>query len=182
MDLKNIQKNYSKLTAGERFSLLFAAADRDDERELAALQQSSPTHTWKIPTTRGLSEAFTFFSMWHVINQMGRAASFFYILSRDDEDRINFINRGKAYDAGELLLILQRQILTSGEAWRVVCKNYGVDPDKIIESFPYVEIIEMAELIARITNDESPQDLQAIQQQNIEDLTAAIEIKRKDWE
>jgi hypothetical protein len=176
MDLKTIQKNYDKLTTGERFSLLFAAADRHDDRDLAALQQSSPSHTWKVPVTRGLGDAFTFLSNFHVNMQLGYAGVFWFMLFSED-DKIKMKFNGLGFD--DAMILLQRHIITGRAAWRAVCDEYGVDPGKMLEGHNFLEMIDITELMVRAANPELEYlDLQ----ENINELKEAIEIKRKDWE
>ena len=176
MDLKNIQKNYDKLTAGERFSLLFQANQRGDERERAALLQTAPTKTWKVPTTRGLGEAFIFLSDFHVNMQLGYASVFWYMLFyQDDEIRMKY----NGLDFNDAMILLQRRIITGREAWRMVCAAYGVDPVKMLEGHNFIEMIDITELMVSAANPELEYlDLQ----ENIDGLKLTIETKRKDWE
>lgn len=175
MDLKTIQKNYDKLTANERFSLVFAAAARGDDRDRAALIESSPTKTWKVPITYGLRDAFEFISNFHVNMQLGYAATFWYMLFIEDDMTVKFNGLG----FNDAMILLQRRIITGREAWRVVCAAYGVDPDKMLEDHNFIEMIETTELMVRAA---SP-DLEYLDlQENIASYKLAIETKRKDWE
>lgn len=176
MDLKTIQKNYDKLTPTERFSLVFAAAARGDDRDRAALIESSPTKTWKVPITYGLRDAFEFISDFHVNMQLGYAATFWYMLFIEDDDMTVKFNGLGFNDA---MILLHRRIITGREAWRVVCAAYGVDPDKMLEDHNFIEMIETTELMVRAA---SP-DLEYLDlQENIDSYKLAIETKRKDWE
>lgn len=176
MDLKTIQKNYDKLTPTERFSLVFAAAARGDDRDRAALIESSPTKTWKVPITYGLRDAFEFISNFHVNMQLGYAATFWYMLFIEDDDMtVNFNGLG----FNDAMILLHRRIITGREAWRVVCAAYGVDPDKMLEDHNFIEMIETTELMVRAA---SP-DLEYLDlQKNIDSYKLAIETKRKEWE
>lgn len=84
MNINTIRKNYDKLNPKERFAALTAAVIRIDEQERKALLQSAPRKVFSFPNTYGLSEAFNFLSMWHVMNQLGYAASFYWLLQTDD--------------------------------------------------------------------------------------------------
>lgn len=175
MDLKTIQKNYDKLTANERFSLVFAAAARGDDRDRAALIESSPTKTWKVPITYGLRDAFEFISNFHVNMQLGYAATFWYMLFIEDDMTVKFNGLG----FNDAMILLQRRIITGRDAWRAVCAAYGVDPDKMLEDHNFIEMIETTELMVRAA---SP-DLEYLDlQENIASYKLAIETKRKDWE
>lgn len=175
MDLKTIQKNYDKLTANERFSLVFAAAARGDDRDRAALIESSPTKTWKVPITYGLRDAFEFISNFHVNMQLGYAATFWYMLFIEDDITVKFNGLG----FNDAMILLRRRIITGRDAWRAVCAAYGVDPDKMLEDHNFIEMIETTELMVRAA---SP-DLEYLDlQENIASYKLAIETKRKDWE
>jgi len=175
MDLKTIQKNYDKLTANERFSLVFAAAARGDDRDKAALIESSPTKTWKVPITYGLRDAFEFISNFHVNMQLGYAATFWYMLFIEDDITVKFNGLG----FNDAMILLRRRIITGRDAWRAVCAAYGVDPDKMLEDHNFIEMIETTELMVRAA---SP-DLEYLDlQENIASYKLAIETKRKDWE
>ena len=176
MDLKTIQKNYDKLTASERFSLVFAAASRGDDRDRAALIESSPTKTWKVPITYGLGDAFDFLSNFHVNMQLGYAGVFWYMLFSEG-DGISMQFNGLSFN--DAMILLQRRIITGRDAWRAVCAAYGVDPDKMLEGHNFIEMIETTELMVRAA---SP-DLECLElQENIESYKLAIETRRKDWE
>ena len=175
MDLKTIQKNYDKLTANERFSLVFAAVARGDDRDRAALIESSPTKTWKVPITYGLRDAFEFISNFHVNMQLGYAATFWYMLFIEDDITVKFNGLG----FNDAMILLRRRIITGRDAWRAVCAAYGVDPDKMLEDHNFIEMIETTELMVRAA---SP-DLEYLDlQENIDSYKLAIETKRKDWE
>ena len=176
MDLKTIQKNYDKLTANERFSLLTAAIDRDDAQDRAALIASSPMKTWKVPITYGLRDAFDFLSNFHVNMQLGYAGVFWYMLFSEG-DGISMQFNGLSFN--DAMILLQRRIITGRDAWRAVCAAYGVDPDKMLEGHNFIEMIETTELMVRAA---SP-DLELLDlQENIDSYKLAIETKRKDWE
>jgi len=181
MNINTLRKNYDKLNPKERFAALVAAALRNDDQERKALLQSAPRKHWSMPNTYGLSEAFIFLSMWHVINQLGYAASFYWLLQMDDlgeneihigEQVINFV---------DAFILLQRRILEGREAWRAICNEYGIDPDKMLDALPYVEMVEMDELMITVMNQNSPLELTDLQE-TINGYREAIESKRKEWE
>lgn len=179
MNLATIRKNYDKLTHEERFSLLTAAKVRDDAQERAAILAATPRKRWDVPTTRGLGDAWETLSYFHVIMQLGYIASLYSLLFYD-VDELSINDRGEKIKQDDALLLIQRRMITSREAWRAVCKDYGVDPDAMIESVPFSEMIEINELIVAAANDGKiePLDLQ----ENIDALKGAIETLRKDWE
>lgn len=176
MNINNIQKNYSKLTYDERFALMHAATLRGDATDRAALLSSAPRKTWQVPTTWGLGEAFIFLADFHVMMQLGYAATFYYMLFGEDEN-ISMKFNGLGFN--DAMILIQRRIITSREAWRVVCSDYGLDPDKLLEGLPFVEMIEITELTIRAGSPE----MEFLElQENIDGLKIVIEEKRKDWE
>ena len=181
MNINTLRKNYDKLNSRERFAALHAAALRNDEQERKALMQSSPRKQWSIPTLRGLYDAFEFLAMWHVMSQLGYAASFYWLLQMEGwgEDEVQIGEQ--AVNFGDAYLLVQRRILEGREAWRAICKEYGIDPDASLEGLPYIEMIEMTELVARAGNQDSPLELTDLQE-NIDGYREAIESKRKEWE
>lgn len=181
MNINTLRKNYDKLNPRERFAALQAAVLRNDEQERKALMQSAPRKQWSIPNTYGLADAFDFLSTWHVMNQLGYAASFYFLLQVDDlgEDEINIGEQ--AVNFGDAFILLQRRILEGREAWRAICNEYGVDPDKLLEGLPYIEMMKMTELIVRAGNDESPIELTDLQE-TLNGYREVIETKRREWE
>lgn len=173
MNINLIHKQYDKLTANERFALLVAAGVRGDHNEREVLLQSSPIKTWRVPAVRGLGEAFSFLTSWHVMSQLGHAAKFYRLLAMHDEDGVsNFFNVGMA----EL-----KHIITGAMAWRAICEEYGVDYEKILEGLPFIEIMILTEIHAMRIYDNKPFELSELHE-TIDELREVIETKRKDWE
>lgn len=179
MNLAAIRKNYDKLTHDERFSLLTAAKVRNDTQERAAILAATPRKRWDVPTTRGLGDAWETLSYFHVIMQLGYIASIYSILFFDAGE-IKLNDSDKKITQDDAILFTQRRMITSREAWRAVCKDYGVDPAAMIESLPFSELIELNELIVTAANDGKIELLDL--QENIDALKGAIETLRKDWE
>jgi hypothetical protein len=178
MNINAIQKHYDKLTVKERFAALVAAGMRGDDQEREALLRSAPRKTFSVPHTYGLSEAFISLSMWHVIDQLGYAVTFYFLIFNDEiESDIQI----EGFDFNDIMILLQRRILTGREAWRAICKEYGVDPEKMLEALPYTEMIDLVELIVRAANHDAPLELTDLQE-TIDGLRAVIETKRKEWE
>ena len=177
MNINTLRKNYDKLNPKERFAAIVAAGTREDDQERKALLQSAPRKTFSFPNTYGLSEAFIFLSMWHVLSQLGYAATFYFLLGQDETDPVKV----KGYDFNDARLLIQRRILEGREAWRAICREYGVDPEGLLGDFPEIEMIRMTELIVIRANEESPLELTDLQEA-INGYREAIETKRKDWE
>jgi hypothetical protein len=180
MNITTLRKNYDKLGNRERFAAIVAADLRNDNQERTALMQSAPRKQWSIPTVRGLSEAFDFLAMWHVMYQLGCAASLYLLLTMDEEP-VNSLLEGENINFQDALLLVQRRILESREAWRAICNEYGVDPEGMLSGLPYLEMIEMVELVVRTANQLKPFELTDLQE-NINGYRETIEHKRKEWE
>lgn len=183
MNIKDLQKHYDKLTVKERFALIVAAGARNDDQDREALLRSAPRKAFSFPNTYGLSDAFEWLSMWYVMNQLGLCASAYYLTTIvEDESKLTGVKiAGKPFNFGDALDILFKRIATNCEAWRATCKEYGVDPEKILEGLPYIEMIELTELTAQMAIDDAPLELPKLQE-TIDGLRAAIESKRKHWE
>jgi hypothetical protein len=181
MNINTLRKNYDKLNPKERFAALHAAALREDEQERKALLQSAPRKHWSLPDTHGLSDAFEWLSTWHVMNQLGYAAGLFWLMQMDDLGEEDVHIGEQTVNFGDAFSLLQRRILEGWEAWRAICKEYGIDPDAILEGLPHVETMEMTELIMRAASHASPIELTDLQA-TINGYRRAIETKRKQWE
>lgn len=177
----NLQKHYDKLTARERFAALTAAVIRNDEQERKALLQSAPRKVFSYPNTQGLYDAFFFLSMWHVMNQLGYAASLYFMLEMiwDESETIQIGDVIINFD--DAFILVQRRILEGCEAWRVICKEYGQDPNFWLDTLPFVETLETMELITRAANKDNPLELTDLQE-TINGYRKAIETKSAGWE
>ncbi len=181
MNINTLRKNYDKLNPKERFAAIVAAGLRNDDQERKALLQSAPRKHWSIPNTYGLSDAFIFLSMWHVMSQLGFAASFYWLLQMDDLGEKKIHIGEQAVNFGDAFILVQRRVLEGREAWRAICKEYGIDPDRMLDALPYIEMIEMTELIVRAMSKDNPIELTDLQE-TINGYREAIESKRREWE
>jgi len=181
MNINTLRKNYDKLNPKERFAALVAAALRNDEQERKALLQSAPRKHWSISNTYGLSDAFIFLSMWHVMSQLGYAASFYFLLEMDDLGASKIHIGEEVVNFGDAFILVQRRILEGREAWRAICNEYGIDPNAMVDGYPYVEMIEMTELIMRAMSNDNPIELTDLQE-TVNGYREVIESKRKEWE
>lgn len=192
MNTNSIQKHYDKLTNKERFAALVAASARGDAQEVKALEDSTPSKTYKVYATQGLNEAFNFVGLWHVARQLGDAASFYFLMQANDKinDRIEGMIDEESNGESNLFSVCMDRleaIATHCEAWRIVCAEYGVDPARMLEIFPNIEMVEVAELYARrfgeyvAKESGEPLELRDLQE-TIADYRGAIERKRKKWE
>ncbi|MCX6060334.1 MAG: hypothetical protein NTW69_19585, partial [Chloroflexi bacterium] len=111
----------------------------------------------------------------HVMNQLGLAATFYFLLFNEGDIKI------KDFEYNDAMLLLQRRILEGCEAWRAVCKEYGVDDMKMLDGLPYSETIDMMELTVRAANADAPIELSDLAD-TIEGYKSAIETMRKKWE
>jgi hypothetical protein len=180
MNTNRLQKHYDKLTAKERYAALIAAKGRGDSQEYDALVKSCPRKTWRVAVTIGIAEAFDSLAMFHVLMQLGYAASFYYLLANDDISEIKAA-AGETVTAQDAMTLTQQRILEGREAWRAICKEHGLDPDQMLEHLPFVEMITINELIAMRAKEIAPFELSDLQNV-IDSYRLAIETKRKEWE
>ncbi len=177
MNMTAITKQYDKLTAPERFTLVQSAIRRGDGADLEALQRSAPRKTWSIPTTRGLVEAFQFLSMFYIMAMQENSTLYFLFLNMDDNKKEWNIG---GYAWRDLLNLLQARTLSRDEAWRAVCKEYGVDPDDQIKDLPGAESVSFFVETMKRWQDMNPVKIDTTDY--INDLHAVIERSRKEWE
>jgi len=177
MNMTAITKQYDKLTVTERFTLLHSAIKRGDDADLAALQRSAPCKTWSIPTTRGLVDAFQFLSMFHIMAMQEN--SVLYNLLLDVDDDLNELNTG-GYTWIELLNLLQARTLSRDAAWRVVCLEYGINPEDLTSDLPGAESVLFFVEVMKRSNDINPVNVDPTEY--INDLHAVIEKNRAEWE
>jgi hypothetical protein len=177
MNMNAITKHYDKLTTRERFGLLVAAGARGDDTDRAALLASAPRKTWSIPTTNGFAEAFTFLSMFHIMTMQENSTLYNLLLDMDED--IKKINMGGHTWIG-LLALLQARTLSRDEAWRVVCAEYGINPEDLTSDLPGAESVLFFVEVMKRSNDINPVNVDPTEY--INDLHAVIEKNRAEWE
>lgn len=180
MSIKQLRKLYDELTPRERFSLMSAAQARGDDAELESLIQTAPRRGFTVPNTHALSDTFNFLSMWYTMTQLGNAATLFYLIANDPDNPAAGLD-GEGINKDDLMLQLQRNILTTAAAWRAICKEYDLDPENLVKDYPYIIMMELAELFVTVANLDNPLDLPNLQR-DTDSLRTVIETKRKEWE
>ena len=171
----SIQKHYDKLSARERFALLVAAGLRGDYADRAALISSAPRKTFSVPNTYGLSDAFQFAAMWHVMTLANYEAAYYLCLAVTADDYQDEVGK----DAAEGIPVILQKANIEFMAWRELCAEYGVDPDKLCESFPNAEGLDLFERMVIVSCD-TP-DAEEVTR-NVNDMRGMIETLRKRWE
>lgn len=151
--IDQVKKQYSKLTPRERFALIVAAAARNDEAERKALIDSAPRRTWSVPTTYGITEGFLAATDFHLISQLGNAATI-WMLSywQQDGNDHDYVDgeTGTRYTLQEAHALAVRRFVTNADAFAAVCKEYKVDPAAFNGMYPlYGMVLVFTELIAR---------------------------------
>lgn len=179
MNINQIQKQYDKLTAPERFALLCKAAFRDDQTEAQALRNSAPKKTFRVSTLKGLLDGFQFLAMWHAIQQLGCAATFQMLAAGDFKVSVKLPN-GESATAEDAMNKTAQRFLEGAEAYTAVCAEYGVDPDEIGINL-YSEILAFTELIMRVGYAEFIPELTDLENTK-QAYREVIEYHRKEWE
>lgn len=186
MNIKDLQKHYDKLTIKERFALLVAAGARGDDQDREALLRSAPRKTWSMPNTYGLSDAFVFASMWHVMYLLSCETSFYFLMTIADDtdmDNMSIKIEGEKFSFMDALEKVQHDILRTCEAWRAVCSEYGIDGEKLTEHLPGGNMLGMLESMMKRYAADMDIEITADELEEAKaDLRAVIETARKQWE
>jgi hypothetical protein len=129
--IDQLKKQYGKLSPSERFALIVAAVARDDETERKALMSSAPRKHWSMPDTYGLAQGFLALTDYHLINELGAAATI-WLMSywHEDDNGREYVDgaTGKRYTINEAHALAVRNFITHADAFQAVCKEYKVDP------------------------------------------------------
>jgi hypothetical protein len=194
-DTKKIQKNYDALSIDERFKLLFNALQRGDDIEVQALNKTDPEKTWRVSSLRGLQEAFIFLTTFHAIKQLSQTVNFLHMHAFHDEFYMDFLTpmakkaskeAGKKIKPQEIYSAIYQQtglnILTMDAAYREVCRDWGIDADRMLSLYKeYLNTVDiMLGTISRITKD-APMELVDLQEVK-KAYEICIEEQRKQWE
>jgi len=149
MNGKTLDKLYDKLAPRERLAAMVAALGRKDWDEYHKLGRSAPKgNTYTVRNTHGLLEAWELLAMFHMILQLGNLASFFFLTTREDDEKIKPENRATVGDAINKVTM---NIIEGSEAWRAICKEYNLDPKAALAALPFVDVVEIGEVIANFS-------------------------------
>jgi len=108
----NIRKHYHKLTARERVAAMIAARLRDDESEMQALADSAPREVRESFRGAQLLHRFITLAMGVALDQFQQAADTLFLSVAEESDAVG---------------IAAYLFLARAEAWRTLCKEYGID-------------------------------------------------------
>ena len=87
MNIKNLRKNYDKLSKRERFILYDAAENRDDKSEMEAVLNASPKIDWVLPDVGFALEKLLIVRLIQIIYRLkhSRDALFWFVIFPDNE-------------------------------------------------------------------------------------------------
>jgi len=177
--IDQIKKEYNKLTAPERFALMVAAGARGDQAERQALYNSAPKVTFEFPHVKGLADGFENLTTWHLIQQLGAAATFFMLIHWEDDDIDKPIIDG--HTLGDAIRLSMRRFLEGYEAYRAVCHECNIDPETLTGLYPnYDSVIGMATLVIRAMDNENPIELPDLESTK-EAYRELIKHAREEW-
>ena len=144
MNTNTLQKHYDKLKPEERLSAMIAALGRQDWTEYKTLGKTAPKGAViQVRDSHGLLDAFEFAAMWHMMTQLGDIAIFNFLRDADElHTNVKDHYSQKPIDIDLALDLAARQIVEGAEAWRVICKEYNLDPRDALQPLPYIELIE----------------------------------------
>ncbi|MBC7879588.1 MAG: hypothetical protein H7Y59_20660 [Anaerolineales bacterium] len=179
MDTKTIQKNYDTLTVNERFSLLVQANQRGDEKEAAALKRTDPKWGFSVSSMRGLMDAFNFLVEFYMIEQLHNVAMYYHMLVNWENITIS-LESGEAFNG--TFDQVKIDILTYSEAFKEICKEFGVDPERMLS--PWAKQTTHINFLVIALQKMFKDDLRPLAK--VPGLLGAfrwlIEEKRKEWE
>jgi hypothetical protein len=149
MNTKSLAKQYDKLTARERFSLLMAAAARGDEQERNRLLQCAPQHCYSLPDHWGIMEAFCWLSDFHFTSLLDLAACYFEAFGYAGQKRSK--DNEAAWDH---VLLLGYLFQTYWTGWHKFCAELDVDPEWLWQERPGFQTIKRADRISGTAPDD----------------------------
>ncbi len=140
INAKTLQKQYDKLTALERVTLILEAARRGDASERTALQRSAPRVMYRIGNHHGTLEALQVVAHSHLIFQLDRAltVAMLGIIAGEND------SAWSAARIGAYVFCVQ------ADAWRAFCAELVIAPE--LAFFGYDNALfslEFSEKIAR---------------------------------
>jgi len=188
MNIKDLQKHYDKLSVGERVSAMIAALGRDDMEEYKTLAQAAPYgKTFRIREHHGLLDAWEWLGMFHVMMQLGELANLYFVLFSGidiDQIKIDFHEEdgieARTYTTDEAIGLCVRRFLEGQQAWRAICTEHNLDPSDALSRFPFMETLELNELIFTVFGKETGIEIDP--SQTLQAYREAIQTKRAEWE
>jgi hypothetical protein len=150
--LDQVKKQYDRLTSRERFALIVAAAARDDKADRTALIDSAPRRRWSVPHTWGISQGFIALTDYHLINQLGAAATIWLMSywGEDGDQEFTDPATGERYSITEAHALAVRRFVENADAFKAVCEEYKVDPGAFNGMYPlYDMMLVFTEIAAR---------------------------------
>lgn len=183
INMNTIQKHYDKLTARERFALIVQAAARDDIRDEDALVDSAPKINFEFPHTHGLTMGFRQLVKMHMIQQLGRSATFFMLVGfNDDEHVFKTTNQGEPVMIGDAIELTAMRFMEGLEAFAVICKEYNVDSEVMQAGYGFDHVLQFAEISIRAWYGEDYSTALLTDLENtIAEHRSVIEDARKRW-
>lgn len=188
MNMNTLKKHYDKLTVGERVSAMIAALGRDDMDEYRTLAQAAPKgKVFQVRDTHGLLDAFEWLGMFHVLMQLGELARLYFVLFHEidteefeiDLHEVDGIET-KTYTTDEAIGLCVRRFLEGRQAWRAICTEHNLDPSDALSRFPFVETIELNELIFTAFGKQTGIEIDPAE--TLQAYREAIQSKRAEWE
>jgi hypothetical protein len=140
-----LAKQYTWLSADERFSLLLAATARGDEVEANRLAKSGPPATFSVSNAFCRSMAFLIVSALHQMQRLSLAALYFKTSALSDTTTGELSARCR--DCARLYAYL---VNIHADAWLEFCRVEDLTPMMGTAGYPGEEVIERAAEEARL--------------------------------
>ncbi len=126
-----LRRHYDTLTPTERIALIVEAFGKGDETELESLGRTCPQYHYKakdMDVVRGLEAMF---DVVHVTVIEIQDYIITYLLITNALDKDGGLPWEKAIEGRNIAASL---ILTTWNAFRTVCKDHGLEPEKVLEA------------------------------------------------
>ena len=159
MNTNTLAKNYSQLSAEERFPLIVAAGVRGDTGEQERLKSAGRCITFSVADHWPFAHAFDDLARFVLLELMELAglqraflADVRGALLRDDN--ANESDWTTATECWGLCLAQGFILRLKAEGWRLFCEQLGVPPFAVWKCLPGFRLLEMA--LAHVTDTEDP--------------------------
>ena len=117
----NFQNSYHLLTKDERLPLFLQAASRGDTQETQAVVEASPRVEVKMIDFSADVHALMFATLFHCLGQVNLFTTITHLWEDRDNDQCFLCAR-----------LYASHYVVKEEAWRSICKEYGLGYDKLL--------------------------------------------------
>lgn len=153
MNTSALSKQYDKLTSWERYSLMVAAAHRNDEAERDRLERSAPRTSRLISHTHGLAHGMSLIADKYLMKQLD-IITWYWRLEANLTEGFVFMNQRESQQHENrlepLLKMFAHQFVVNAHGWKEFCDEIQVDPDALLRGYPGFDTIKDFDETARL--------------------------------